>query len=96
MCRGKLWKKNQQYQHADYVEKYLMETEDPFLEFEDEAEFDMHGSISIVGPYLTIEVGESQSSLNEVQKAKRQLANRLQLLLWKTATVFSQLNSPEF
>ncbi len=89
MCRSELRKQNQQYQHADYVKKHLMAVEDPFLAFEDDAEFDMRGSISFAGPYLTIEVGEINSSLNGLQRAKRQRANRLQLLLWTTTVVFS-------
>ena len=89
MWRSELWKERHQYKGADYVEKYLMEVEDPFREFEDEAEFDMRGSISFVGPSLTIQVGEIKSSLNDLPKAKRQLANRLQLLRWTTTVVFS-------
>ena len=88
MCNSELWKQKQLYEHADYVEKYLLEVEDPFLEFEDEAEFDMRGSISFVGPSLSIEVGEIKSSLTDLPKAKRQLANRLQLLAWTSDAVF--------
>eukprot|EP00291_Cryptomonas_curvata_P026480 CAMPEP_0172158234 /NCGR_PEP_ID=MMETSP1050-20130122/4261_1 /TAXON_ID=233186 /ORGANISM="Cryptomonas curvata, Strain CCAP979/52" /LENGTH=312 /DNA_ID=CAMNT_0012827607 /DNA_START=237 /DNA_END=1175 /DNA_ORIENTATION=- len=93
MCKSELWKQKKQYQNPDYVEQYLMEVKDPFLEFEDEAEFDMRGCISFVEPYLTIEVGEIKSSVNDLPKAKKQLANRLQLLLWATKAVLPMFNS---
>ena len=90
MSQASFWKRSSNYAGADFVEKYLDTLADPFVEFSNEVEFDMRGSISLLKPFVTITLGEIKSSMltSELQSAKQQLALRCWLLYWVVTTVY--------
>ena len=90
MSQASFWKRSSNYTGADFVEKYLDTLKNPFVEFSNEVEFDMRGSISLLKPYVTVALGEIKSSMltSELQNAKKQLALRCNLLYWVVTTVY--------
>ncbi len=72
---------------SDYLEQYLDTVKNPFVEFPEEVEFDMWGSISLVSPNVTIAVGEIKPSLSSLQEATDQLVYRCLLLHWIIKTL---------